>query len=124
MLAAQLASAVAVVWGICVPKGVFRNKTGHEDENTVAAPSAWAEQDRLLHLGPDGNELPCCGALAPVRCGGWNGVWLVRSRVLQHQATPLVQVDAPSLGAYPGLPSQFCGAWKLGWCCTALHTYK
>ena len=74
MLACQLASAVAVVWGIRVRKGVVRYKTVHEDENPTAGHSSWAEQDRLLNPMRAGQDLPCCGVLAPVRCGGWDGV--------------------------------------------------
>ena len=116
-LACHLASAAAVVWGIRVRNWVVRDETGHEDENTMAGHSAWAEQERLLNLGRAGQDFPCCGVLVPVRCGYWNGVWLVRCRGLQHQAKPLVRADAPSLGAYPGVILQRCRGWNRGCCC-------
>ena len=117
MLAAQLVQAAVVV--IRVRKGVVRNETGHEDENPIAGHPAWVEQDGLLNLGRLGHELPCCGVLATVRCGGWDGLRLLRCRELQLQATPLVQADTPSLGAYPGLLSQGCSGWNSGCGCAA-----
>ena len=124
MLACQLASAAAVVWGIRVRKGVVRYETGHEDENPMAGHSSWAEQDRLLNPRRAGQDLPCCGVLAPVRCGGWDCLRLLRCRELQLQATPLVQADAPSLGAYPELLSQRCSGWNSGCGCAALQSLQ
>ena len=75
-----------------------------------------------------GQDLPCCGVLAPVRCGGWDGVWLVRCGGLQHQATPLVQADAAWLSAYPGLLSKLeqrlllCSTAELTTCPNSTHS--